>query len=146
MPIIKQFLYQTDKSSHRRCSLKKLFVKILQFWQESPELNYLLGLGWNIKKRLQYRSFPVNIAKFLFNTCFEEHLRPAASENDNKKRFLGKATGHNDQNMINMTGQRPKIGGIWPLTGPYLQRCPAKCHLITGCEVFLYKFAHFDWK
>ena len=39
------------------------------------------------------------------NTCFEEHLRTAASENFNKKRFLGKATGHND-----MGGQRPKIG------------------------------------
>ena len=28
-----------------------------------------------------------------------------------KKRSLGKATGHNDHLMINMGGQRPKIGG-----------------------------------
>ena len=28
-----------------------------------------------------------------------------------KKRFLGKATGHNDHYMINMSGQRLKIGG-----------------------------------
>ena len=34
----------------------------------------------------------------------------AASEN-NKARFLGKATGHNDHYMANMGGQRPKIGG-----------------------------------
>ena len=27
------------------------------------------------------------------------------------KIFLGKATGHNDHYMINMGGQRPKIGG-----------------------------------
>ena len=27
-----------------------------------------------------------------------------------KKRFIGKATGHNDHYMINMGGQRPKIG------------------------------------
>ena len=45
------------------------------------------------------------------NTCFEEHLRTAASENYNKKRFLGKAIGHSDHCMINMGGQRPKIGG-----------------------------------
>ena len=40
----------------------------------------------------------------------------------NKKRFPGKATGHKDHYMINMGGQRPKISGNWPLTGPYLQR------------------------
>ena len=43
-------------------------------------------------------------------TCFEEHLHTAASENNNKKIFLGKATGHNDHYMINMGAQRPKIG------------------------------------
>ena len=40
--------------------------------------------------------------------------------NINKKRFLGKATSHSDHYMINMGGQRLKIGGNWPLTGPYL--------------------------
>ena len=30
--------------------------------------------------------------------------------NINKKRSLGKATSHNDHRMINMGGQRPKIG------------------------------------
>ena len=45
------------------------------------------------------------------NTCFEEYLYTAASENNNKKRFLGKVTGHNDHCVINMGGQRPKICG-----------------------------------
>ena len=39
-----------------------------------------------------------------------------------KKIILGKATGHNDHYMINMGGQRSKIGSNWPFTGPYLQR------------------------
>ena len=32
-----------------------------------------------IKKRLQHGCFPVNIAKFLRNTYFEEHIQTAAS-------------------------------------------------------------------
>ena len=44
------------------------------------------------------------------NNCFEEHMRTAASENNNKKRFLGKVTSHNDHYMINIGGQRPNIG------------------------------------
>ena len=43
------------------------------------------------------------------NTCFEEHLRTTASENN--KKVPGKATGKNDHYMINMGSQRPKIGG-----------------------------------
>ena len=34
------------------------------------------------------------------------------NDNVNKKRFLGKANGHNDHYMINIGGQRPKIGSI----------------------------------
>ena len=41
------------------------------------------------------------------NTCFEEHLHVVASEN--KKRFLGKATGQNDHYLINMDSKRPRI-------------------------------------
>ena len=43
------------------------------------------------------------------NTSFEEHLRTVVSEN--KKRFLGKAIGHNDHYMKKYGGQGPKIGG-----------------------------------
>ena len=52
--------------------------------------------------------FSWEYCKISNNTCFEEHLRTAASEN--KKIFLGKVTGHNDHYMINMGGQRPKSG------------------------------------
>ena len=44
-------------------------------------------------------------------------MHAAASEN-NKKRFLGKANGHNDHYMINMDSQGPKIHSSWPLTSP----------------------------
>ena len=54
--------------------------------------------------------FSCEYCKISNNTCFEEHLCTTASEND-KDRFLGKATGHNDHYMINMGSQRPKIGG-----------------------------------
>ena len=50
-------------------------------------------------------------------------MRTAGSQNNNKKRFLGKAISHNDHYMINMVGQRPKIGSNWPFAGPYFQRC-----------------------
>ena len=48
-----------------------------------------------------------------------------------KRRFLGKATGHNDHYMI-MDVQMLKIGGNWPLTCPYMQ-----CWLIEGFYVYL---------
>ena len=118
-PIIKQLLYQTDKNSHQRCSIKKT-VKILQFW-------LCWSLFWNevaiklIKKRFQHRNFSVNIAKFLpttvlKNICLLLLLKIII------KSFLQKATGHNDHYMINTGGQRPKIGSKWPLIDPYLQR------------------------
>ena len=47
----------------------------------------------------------------------------ATSEND-KDRFLGKANSRHDHYMINMGGQRPKIGNNLLLTSPYLQCCP----------------------
>ena len=53
----------------------------------------------------------MNIAKFPITLVFEEHLHTPASENNNKKRFIGKTTGDNDHYMINMGGQRSKIGG-----------------------------------
>ena len=53
--------------------------------------------------------FSSKYCQISFNTFFEEYLLTA--ENNNKKSFLGKATGHNDHCMINIGGQRPKIGG-----------------------------------
>ena len=43
MPITEQLPYQADKSSHWRRSLKKLFVKILQYSQENTFVRSLLN-------------------------------------------------------------------------------------------------------
>ena len=62
---------RTVRSSHRRCSIKKMFLKISQYPQEAPVLESLfkkvaaLQACNFIKKRPQHRCFPVNIAKFL---------------------------------------------------------------------------------
>ena len=54
---------RTVRSSHRRCCIRKLFLKILQYRQETPVLE---SKTCNfIKKRPQHRCFPVNIAKYL---------------------------------------------------------------------------------
>ena len=55
--------------------------------------------------------FSCEYCKISNKTCFEEQLRTAASANNNKKKFIGKITGHNDNYMINMGGQKSKTGG-----------------------------------
>ena len=55
--------------------------------------------------------FSCEYCKISNNACFEEQLRTAASANNNKKKFIGKITGHNDNYMINMGGQKSKTGG-----------------------------------
>ena len=127
-----------------------LFVKSSQFSQESPVLKFLLGWGWNeiaghnacnsIKKRLQHRCFTVNNTKFLIMLVFEEHMHTAASENNNKKIFLGKATNHFDHCMINMGGQRPQIGRNWLLTSFYFQ-CS---QMITLYQMLFWDFPNFE--
>ena len=54
MPNTEQLIYQTEKSSHQRFSIKTLFLKILQYSQISPVRNFK-------------------------NTYFEEHLHAAVS-------------------------------------------------------------------
>ena len=62
---------RTTRSSHRRSSIKKLFLKILQYPQVTPVLQFLfkkvavLRACTFIKKRPQHRWFPLNIAKIL---------------------------------------------------------------------------------
>ena len=62
---------RTVRSSHRRCCIRKLFLKILQYPQETPVLESIFKKVADlqtcnfIKKRPQHRCFPVNIAKFL---------------------------------------------------------------------------------
>ena len=61
---------RTIRSSHRRCFIRKLFLKTLQYWQETPVLESIfkkvadLSTCNFIKKRTQHRCFPVNIVSF----------------------------------------------------------------------------------
>ena len=62
---------RTVRNSCRRCCMGKLFLKILQYPQETPALESIfkkIADLWTcnfIKKRPQHRCFPVNIAKTL---------------------------------------------------------------------------------
>ena len=56
------------RSSHRRCYIKKLFLKISQYSQGNTcaGISFVGLRACNfIKNRLQHRFFPVNIANFL---------------------------------------------------------------------------------
>ena len=68
MRILSILLLQV-RTNHRRCSIKKLFFNIWQYSQENTCVGvyffWVLLQACNcIKKRLQPRCFPVNIAKF----------------------------------------------------------------------------------
>ena len=62
---------ERNRSSHLRCSMKKLFLKFCNIYRKTPVLESLFdevaGLKTCnfIKKRLQHRCFSVNILKFL---------------------------------------------------------------------------------
>ena len=91
----KWFQFWTQNQPPEVLCEKKLFAKILQYSQD----NICVGVSFNItKKGLQYRCFPVNIAKFLGtkNTYFEEPLRTAAFVDS---KFLLKLVLHNDLNI-----------------------------------------------
>ena len=70
-----------SRSSHRRCSVKELILKISQISQKNTCVEVFILWSCEsktykfIKKRLQHRCFPVNFAKFLRThilkkTCF----------------------------------------------------------------------------
>ena len=72
------------RSSHRRCSVKKVFLKISQNSQENTcaRVSFLIKLQASglrpatlLKKRLRHRCFPVNFVKFLRTHFFTERLR-----------------------------------------------------------------------
>ena len=77
------------KSSHWRCSTKNAVLKNFAIFTGkhlcwSLFLTRLQACNFIIKRPLQHRCFPVNIAKFLGNfekhhTYFEKHLQAAAS-------------------------------------------------------------------
>ena len=68
---MKEHLHQHQKRPFRRCSSKKVFLKILQISQEILVLESLFNkvaghkAGNFIKKRLQHRCFPVKFVKIL---------------------------------------------------------------------------------
>ena len=73
------FITATYRNSHQTCSTKKLFFKILQYSKKTPVLEsrlFLINTDFRaaatlIKKRLQHRCFPANIAKFLRTTILK---------------------------------------------------------------------------
>ena len=71
---LRRLLLDYKEAVVRRCSVKKVFLKISQNSQELPVpesfFNAIL-----LKKRLWHRFFPVNYAKFLRTPFFTEHLR-----------------------------------------------------------------------
>ena len=81
--IIKKF--PRDRSSHQKCTIKELFLKISRFSQESIELEPFyckvasLKAFNSIKKRLK-DMFSCEYCENFKNTYFQEHLWPAISE------------------------------------------------------------------
>ena len=66
-------LLYRGRSSHRRCCIRKVFLKILQYAQETSVLKSSF-----VSKRPQHRCFPVNITEFLIlPTYIEKHLQTA---------------------------------------------------------------------
>ena len=64
-----------SRSSHLRCSVKKVFLKICEVSQET-----LLKRACKfIKKRLQHTCFSCEICEIFKNTYLEEHLQTTAS-------------------------------------------------------------------
>ena len=59
----------------QRCSIKKVFLKILQNLQENPCARIPFLINLQFKKRLWQRCSPVNIVKFLETPFFIKHLR-----------------------------------------------------------------------
>ena len=77
-------LYPSFRSSHRKCSMKKLFFKISQYSQEKPLLESIFKKVAGLqtcnftKKRLQHK-FSCEYCEIIENTYFEKRLRIAAS-------------------------------------------------------------------
>ena len=60
-----------------RCSVTKVFLKILQNSQENTCIRVFLPAAWGLQlywKRLWHRYFPVNFVKFLRTPISAEHL------------------------------------------------------------------------
>ena len=75
-PLFSKSSLKSYRSSHQRCSLKKLFLKICNVYRKTPMFLIKLQAFWPAAlflKMLQHRYFPVNIAKFL-RTAFLKNI------------------------------------------------------------------------
>ena len=78
--------YRVFKNSHRRCSVKKVFLKISQNSQEntSAEVSFQYNCRPQacnfIKKETPTQVFPREFCETFKNTFFTKHFRAAASE------------------------------------------------------------------
>ena len=71
------------RTSNQRCCIKIPYLKVSRYSQENACVGIYGASCHFIKRRLQYRYFPVNIAKFLRASIFsEENLQTTASENE----------------------------------------------------------------
>ena len=72
---------EQNRSSHRRCSIEKVFLEILQNSRKNTSVRASFFNKLQVepssllKKRLWHRCFPVNLAKFLRTPLLTEHLR-----------------------------------------------------------------------
>ena len=71
---LRRLLLDYKEAVVRRCSVKKVFLKISQNSQELPVPESFFNALF-LKKRLWHRFFPVNYVKFLRTPFFTQHLR-----------------------------------------------------------------------
>ena len=73
MPKTEELLYQTDKSIHRRCFIKKLFLKILKYSLE----NTCVGASFST-----WKETPTQVFSYfhIFKNTYVQHLVTSASE------------------------------------------------------------------
>ena len=107
------------RSNHQMCSIKKVFLKILQNSQENACARVLFFIKLHAstcnfikKEALLHRYFLVNFTKFLRTPFFTEHLRTTASAvgtllNPLIKQFLYLIISHSSEGLRNYSKKQP---------------------------------------
>ena len=103
----------------RRCSVKKVFLKLSRNSQESICVGVSFSITLQacfIKKRLRNRCFPVNFAKFLRTPFYIEHLRWLLLQMENFSiDFLCKCTGFYMMGALALNDLKGFEKRRWPL-------------------------------
>ena len=76
---IKSTKLPTFRSSQRRCSIKKLFVKFRNIRRKAPVLQFFLISCQSFKKETPTQLSSYEYSKIFKNTYFQEHVRTAVS-------------------------------------------------------------------